>query len=244
MSQLIKDYFSNKKKFLQTANNIKNNKKIVNSDIENALYTGEYIDVESLLKYIQNIDIDDSYDETNYINITPFTVKEIEEHVSNRIPKEVLAKLNVRLVELTDEMIYAKERQNAYAEEEEYLKAYENYIPPPRPKDNLDESLEIKKIQLEQSKKQLDEELIKPIPNTKGYVPPTRKKEYNEQFNPMVSKLNFRISTLENEIKDLEIIIVKENDKWIERKKIGFRCEYIYEQLRQLSKMQEKAPAA
>ena len=29
MSQLIKDYFSNKKKFLQTANNIKNNKKIV-----------------------------------------------------------------------------------------------------------------------------------------------------------------------------------------------------------------------
>ncbi len=202
------------------------NHQLATSDIEEAIATGKPYDSSGLFKYLTKI-----YDEPEEI-IVPEPVV-----IAQPMPKR---NYGIRLVEITDEMIRQKEQEQAYREEEEYFKSFEAYIPPPRPKEEIDEQFENMKTLLEKYKKDLDEELIKPIPNVKGYIPPTKKREYNEEFNTNALKLKSNILELENGIKQLTDRINKQNDQWTQRKKLFYRSEYIKEKLLQLSKMQEE----
>lgn len=167
------------------------------------------------------------------------TFNEDDEYVEE-VYKADYSKYTIRLVEITDEMIRKKEQEEAYREEEEYFKRFEAYVPPPRPKEDIDDQLEKMISQIEKYKKELDEELIKAIPHAKGYVPPTKKKEYNEEFNMNARKLKSNILDLENGIKQLSDRINKQNDQWVQRRKLAYRSEYTKEKLLQLSKMQEE----
>jgi hypothetical protein len=197
------------------------------SDVEEAIATGKPYDSSGLFKYLTKM-----YDEPEEEIIVSNPVV-----VSEPMPKR---NYNIRIVEITDEMIRQKEQEQAYREEEEYFRSFQTYIPPPRPKEKIDEQLDELNFKLEKAKKELDEELIKPIPNVKGYIPPTKKKEYNLEFNTQVSKLNMDISNLQNGIKELTSTINRKNDQWIQLRKNMYRSEYIRKQIQELSKMQEE----
>ena len=199
-------------------------------DIEEALKTGKRFDSERLLKsalkstYIQYLEDSDPEPE-------PIV------HLSPVKPK---SNYSMRIVEITDEMIRKREQEEAYREEEEYLKSFQEYVPPPRAKGPFDFQLDEMTSALEKAKKELDEELIKPIPNVKGYIPPTRKKEYNLEFNSNVKRLTTQIQTLENGIVQVTYRVNKENERWIEYRKIMYRSEYIKKKLQELSAMRQE----
>ena len=233
-SQAIKNFFRSQKRGSRLRTSKKDEPKDVpisysTMDIEEAILTGKHFDSESLYKYLSNYThqyIEDEEPE-------PVLVKEVPVYIPKR-------NYGIRLVDLTDEMIRQKEQEEAYREEEEYLRSYQSYVPPPRPTSDIDIRFEQMNVELERCKKELDEELIKPLPNTRGYVPPTRKKEYNEEFNPNVGKIKYKIGILENGIKDLGAKIIRENDRWIENKKLMYRTEYNNNKYEKMFEMYEK----
>jgi hypothetical protein len=221
------------RKFFRSQNRkaIRNNPPVVEvtaQNTEEVIMTGKSHDSETLSKYLAMFN-DDQYVEPNTTDVV------VEEPY-----KPDYSKYSIRLVDLTDEMIYKQEQEQAYREEEEYFKSFQEYVPPPRPREEIDERLNEFQYKLERCKKELDEELIKPIPNVKGYIPPTKKKEYNEQFNTNVKKLNSDIHNLENGIKELTVSINRKNDYWYECRKSSYRTEYIRKKLKELSAMQEE----
>lgn len=224
--EAIKSFFrsQNRKPVIKPSNNVVS----ISTDLEESIMTGKSHDSELVTKYLSMF-----ADTDQYLENTPQDV--VEEPY-----KPDYSKYSIRLVEITDEMVYRKEKEEAYRDEEEYFKSFEAYVPPPRPKQDIDEEFEKMNYQLERCKKELDEELIKPIPNVKGYIPPTKKKEYNEEFNMNVRKLKSSILDLENGIKQVGYRINKENDRWIEHKKFMYRSEYIKQKLKELSAMQEE----
>jgi len=224
--EAIKSFFrSQNRKPVRTSSN---KVEPVSTDLEESIMSGKRCDSEIVTKYLSMFDDTDQYLETS------------PPDVSEETYKPDYSRYSIRLVEITDEMVYRKEQEEAYREEEEYFKSFEAYVPPPRPKQNIDEQMEKMTFHLAKYKKELDEELIKPIPNVKGYIPPTKKKDYNEEFNMNARKLKSDILDLENGIKQLGYTINKENERWIERKKLMYRSEYIKEKLKQLSAMQEE----
>lgn len=234
-NQAIKNFFTSKKRLSTKSSKPKKledaPKLCYTIDAEESIRTGKYFDTESLYKYLSSVNFDQYIEEVDF---------EPEPVVFQEIPKVSSSVKNIRLVDLTDEMMFQKEQEEAYREEEEYFKCFQEYVPPPRPISDIDIKLNQMIENLEKAKKELDDELIKQIPNVKGYVPPTRKKEYNEQFNPNVSKLKTVILNLENGIKDLTTKINKENDRWVEYRKLTYRSEYIQKKLKELSAMQEE----
>lgn len=234
-NQAIKNFFTSQKRLSIKSSKPKKvedaPKLCYTIDAEESIRTGKYFDTESLYKYLSTINFDQYIEEVDF---------EPEPVVFQEIPKVSSSVKNIRLVDLTDEMMFQKEQEESYREEEEYFKCFQEYVPPPRPISDIDIKLNQMIENLEKAKKELDDELIKQIPNTKGYVPPTRKKEYNEQFNPNVSKLKTVIFNLENGIKDLTTKINKENERWVEYRKLTYRSEYIQKKLKELSAMQEE----
>jgi hypothetical protein len=232
-AQAIKSFFRSQKRAPKRSrlsnedSNEVTDQQLATSDVEEAIATGKPYDSSGLFKYLTKM-----YDEPEEEIIVPEPVV-----VSEPTPKR---NYGIRIVEITDEMIRQKEQEQAYREEEEYFRSFQSYVPPPRPKEQIDEQLDEFNFKLEKAKKELDEELIKPIPNVKGYIPPTKKKEYNLEFNNNVRKLNMDISNLENGIKELIVTINRKNDQWIQLRKTMYRSEYIRKQIQELSKMQEE----
>ena len=225
----IKNYFWSQNHKAKTSKVQKNEpivEKVRTMYAEEAIATGNNFDSEMLFNYLSEFKNED------YVESKPEVIEQVY--------KPDYSKYSIRLVEITDEMIRKKEQEEAFREEEEYFKSFQAYVPPPRPKEDIDEQIDKLVYQLECAKKELDEELIKPNPNQKGYCPPTVKKAYNLEFNPNVKRLNSNISDLENGIKQVMDKINKQNARWVTYRKIMYRSEYIHKKLQELSKMQEE----
>lgn len=145
------------------------------------------------------------------------------------IPEQILANLKYKVVNITDEMTERAEKRRRLDKELIFEERLKQEVFPPRPLGEVDEKLDELHAKRTMLEKNLNE-YTKKTDSSKAYVPPAARKTMLSN-DPGVIEIQRKIESLENEIKNQERKIVKENEFWLELKKHEFRNKFNEEML-------------
>ena len=150
--------------------------------------------------------------------------------------------LRYRLVELTDEMMEQERLRQAIRDEEEYRRALDVFVPPPRPNGIIDRMYQSRIQQIKNMEIEFQNAINsnQSFGRTPGrYVPPSIRNQTPKDLPPFALRIKENIERTKTELDVLTYKLDKQNELWKEICKHDFYREYHEDKM---SKMLEEDP--